>query len=118
VADAGIVAEQISGDTPLSERTRIFHAFQTDPDLRVLLCHPAVTSHGVTLTAADQIIWHDPTHSYEKYLQANHRFHRPGQTSKHYVVRLIGSELERRVYQRLDNHQSTQNILLEMFKDD
>ena len=88
---------------------------QDDPDLRILIAHPGCLSHGLTLTAANTIVWWSPTTSYEQYLQANGRITRPGQTEKTLVVHLAGSAVERRMYAKLEKNEDVQNTLLEMF---
>jgi superfamily II DNA or RNA helicase len=99
----GITCEVISGAVPASERTDIFRAFQTETDPRVLVVQPQAAAHGVTLTAADTIVWWGPTASLEIYEQANARIHRQGQKNKCTVVQLVGSPVEKRVYDLLDN---------------
>ena len=59
-------------------------------------------AHGVTLTAADTIVWWGPTYSVEIYEQANARVHRQGQVNKCTVIQLQGSAAEKRVYAALD----------------
>jgi SNF2 family DNA or RNA helicase len=74
-------------------------------------------SHGLTLTAATTIVWYAPVHSNEIYEQACARVRRPGQTKTTVIAHIAGSDIERRVYKRLQDKQSMQGILLEMMKD-
>ena len=55
--------ECISGETSKSERDRIFYEFQKTPQPRVLVAQPAAMSHGLTLTAANTIVWYAPVTS-------------------------------------------------------
>jgi SNF2 family DNA or RNA helicase len=78
----GVTTEVIRGDVSAGNRTDIFQRFQNDPDPRVLVIQPQSAAHGVTLTAANTIVWWGPTSSLETYAQANARIHRAGQTHK------------------------------------
>jgi SNF2 family DNA or RNA helicase len=60
----------------------------------VLIIQPQAASHGLTLTAANTIIWYAPVTSVETYLQANARINRPGQHNPMTIVHIKGSEIE------------------------
>lgn len=109
--------ESISGSTPKSARDKIFKAFQDDPDPRVLVAQPAAMSHGLTLTAANTIIWYAPITSAEIYEQANARIVRPGQTRGTLIVHIESTPVERKIYQRLKDKQKLQGLLLEIIHD-
>ena len=99
----GHPSEIINGDVPVAKRNVIFKNFQNSPNPRVLIIQPQAAAHGVTLTAADTVVWWGPTSSLETYAQANARVHRAGQTNKTTVIQLQGSRVERYVYSLLDN---------------
>jgi len=99
----GITSEIIRGDVSAGERSRIFNDFQSKPDPKVLVIQPQAAAHGVTLTAANTIVWWGPTSSLEIYAQANARIHRSGQHHPCTVVQLQGSAVEKHVYKMLDN---------------
>lgn len=111
----GITAEIISGSVKVGDRTDIFRRFQTAPDPRVLVIQPQAAAHGVTLTAADTIVWWGPTSSLETYAQANARIHRSGQTNKCTVVQLEGSPVERRFYQLLDDKIDVHSKMIDLY---
>lgn len=113
----GISTEIIRGDVPAGKRTEIFKAFQEQPDPRVLVIQPQSAAHGVTLTAADTVVWWGPTSSLETYAQANARVHRAGQTNKCTVVQLYGSPVEKRVYAMLDNRLDVHTRMIDLYKD-
>lgn len=113
----GIDVSQVSGDTPKSERDRIFHAFQNTNLIRVIAAHPATMSHGLTLTAADTIIWFSPTTSLETFEQANARITRVGQRNRQLVLMLQSTKAEKMIYAKLRAKQKIQNTLLGMFED-
>jgi len=109
--------ETVHGDTSKNERDRIFADFQKQLDPRVLVANAATMSHGLTLTAATTIVWYAPVHSNEVYEQACARVRRPGQTRTTVIVHIAGSDVERRVYKRLQDKQSMQGLLLDMMKE-
>ena len=113
----GITADIINGDVPVNKRTEIFNAFQTSPDPRVLVIQPQAAAHGVTLTAANTIVWWGPTSSLETYAQANARVHRSGQHHPCTVVQLQGSNVEKHVYKLLDSKIDVHSKLVDLYKD-
>lgn len=116
IAD-GVTTEVISGDVSAGARTDIFKRFQSTPDPKVLVIQPQAAAHGVTLTAADTIIWWAPTASLETYAQANARIHRTGQTAKCTVVQLQGSEVENRLYAMLDKRIDIHTQILDLYNE-
>lgn len=113
----GITTEVISGDVPVHARTDIFKRFQEQSDPRVLLIQPQAAAHGVTLTAANTVVWWAPTASLETYAQANARVHRKGQVNKCTVVQLQGSHAERRIYSLLDGKIDAHAKVVDLYKE-
>lgn len=111
----GKSVELIYGATAKGARDRIFNAFQNEKSPRILVAHPGTMSHGLTLTAANVIVWYAPVASLETYEQANARIARPGQTSKTSIVHLVGTPVERATYARLKDRAQMQDVLLELF---
>lgn len=109
---------QVSGATPRARRDRIFHQFQNAEQPHVLLAHPECMSHGLTLTAADTIIWFGPYASPETFDQANARIVRVGQRHRTQIIMLEGTQEESRLYKRLAQKAGVQSLLLDMFSDD
>lgn len=107
----------IHGGTPKGERDRIFGAFQKTEEPRIIVAQPAAMSHGLTLTRANTIVWFAPITSNEVYEQANARIVRPGQKSNTLIAHIEGSDVERRMYDRLRKRGTSQGILLDMFQD-
>jgi superfamily II DNA or RNA helicase len=107
----------VSGDTPSKERDRIFNVFQNTSKLKVLLAHPQCVAHGITLTAADTVVWFGPITSLETYDQANHRIRRVGQKHKQQIIHLRSTSVEKRVYSMLNAKQDVQKSFLKMFAD-
>lgn len=110
----GIDFAEVTGDTPHGERTNIFNQFQHSASLRVLNAHPECMSHGLTLTAADTIVWFGPITKLETFEQANARITRVGQLHKQQVIKLVGSPAEKAVYRRLANRQDMQDNVLDI----
>ena len=106
----------VTGQTPANARNHIFNAFQSAAFPRVLVAHPKCMAHGLTLTAANTIVWFTPTTSLETYEQACARITRPGQTRKSLIVHLTGTPVESKLYRRLQQKANTQGSLLEMFE--
>ena len=113
----GITTDIIRGDVSVSKRTEIFKRFQEQSDPRVLIIQPQSAAHGVTLTAANTIVWWGPTSSLETYAQANARIHRSGQTHKCTVVQLQSSPIEGRVYSLLNNRINIHSQILELYNE-
>lgn len=82
-------------------RDNIFDAFQNSDRYSVLVAHPAVAAHGLTLTRAKDIVWYAPIYSLEQYEQANARIRRMGTVGKTRVHHLWGTPFERELYRRL-----------------
>ena len=113
----GITSEVIRGDVPAPKRTEIFDRFQNTPDPRVLVIQPQAAAHGVTLTAANTIVWWGPTSSLEVYAQANARIHRSGQKHKCTVIQLAGSSAEKRIYRMLDERINVHTEMIKLYKE-
>lgn len=107
----------IDGSVGKTERDRIFSDFQNRTDPHILVAHPATMSHGVTLTAATLTAWYGPTNSNDTYVQACARVRRPGQTRSTVIAHLVGSPIERKMFERLQGKQQMQNVLLDLFKE-
>jgi SNF2 family DNA or RNA helicase len=113
---AGISAEVINGKVPVTRRTDIFNKFQTEHDPQVLIIQPQAAAHGVTLTAANVVVWWGPITSCEIYMQANARVHRSGQRNPCTVVHLQGSEVEKKVYTMLQGNIDVHSRVVDLYK--
>ena len=113
---AGIANDVIHGDVSVHKRTEVFKNFQEKPDIKVLVIQPSSAAHGVTLTAANVIIWYAPVTSTETYLQANARIDRPGQRNPMTIVHIQGSPVENRLYSMLQGNINTHEKLVDLYK--
>lgn len=106
----------VNGPVSANERNRIFHGFQHENDPQVLIAHPGTMAHGLTLTAAATIIWYGPINSNEYYVQANGRIERIGKNKVSNVIHIEATDLEHKMYIRLQNKQKLQGLLLDMIQ--
>ena len=113
----GITNAVINGDVSANKRTAIFKEFQDTDNPRVLIIQPQAAAHGVTLTAANTIVWWGPTSSLETYAQANARVHRSGQKHPCTVVQLQGSPVEKRIYKMLDDRINVHTKMIDLYQD-
>ena len=117
LAKQGIPAEMIRGDVPASKRGDIIRRFQTDPEPRILVMQPQATAHGLTLTAADTVVFYGPLMSVEQYIQCIARADRKGQTSdKVTVLHIEGSPIERKMFKALTSKVSDHSLLTQLFE--
>jgi SNF2 family DNA or RNA helicase len=106
----------IHGGVSQKIRNEAFSDFQRGYEKQVIVAHPATMAHGLTLTAANLVLWAGPTWDLEIYEQANARIARPGQDADRVVIaHVMGSAIERKVYRRLQDKQKMQGALLELF---
>ena len=113
-----IQTEVIHGDVSVTKRTRIFKQFQEEPDPRVLVIQPQAAAHGVTLTAADTVVFWVPVISTETYIQCCARSDRKGQNSdKVTIIHIQGSEIERKMFKRLAERVDDNNMLVKLYEE-
>jgi SNF2 family DNA or RNA helicase len=112
----GITNVVVSGDTPLGARSKAFSMFQNTAEPKVLVAHPQCLAHGITLTAADTIVWFAPITSSEIYTQANARIRRVGQNHKQLFLHLQSTPVERHIYDLLINKIDGQDNLLKLLE--
>jgi SNF2 family DNA or RNA helicase len=107
----------INSEVTLRERSALLVRFRDDDRLRVLLCDPATSSHGINeMVAADTCIWFGPTDRTELYLQGVKRLHRPGQTWPVTNLQFVSTAVEMEIFRRLEHNESQQGLLLGMVK--
>ena len=113
----GIVNECIHGDITPIKRGQTINRFQTEANPRVLVMQPAASAHGITLTAADTVVFYGPLMSVEQYIQCCARADRKGQESdKVTVIHIQGSPIEKRMFRVLEGKVSDNSLLTEMFE--
>lgn len=110
--DVAIVHGGVTG----AARDKIFDTFQNTDRIKILLAHPKVAAHGLTLTRAKDIIWYAPIYSLESYEQANARIRRLSTEGKTRVHHLQGTSFERELYSRLINKKRVLGEFLDLVK--
>lgn len=103
----GFDVAMVNGDTSKNERNQIFNDFQHTDKPQILLAHPKVAAHGLTLTRAKDVIWFAPIYSLEQYEQANARIRRLTTIGKTSVWHIWATGFEAELYRRLRAKQNT-----------
>ena len=112
-----IANECIHGGVTPNKRSDIIHRFQHEKDPRVLVMQPQATAHGITLTAADTVVFFGPLMSVEQYIQCIARADRKGQNSdKVTVIHIQGSPIEKKMFKALEAKVSDNSLLTQMFE--
>jgi SNF2 family DNA or RNA helicase len=112
----GISCAVINGKVSVNKRSDIVSGFQETDKIQVLIIQPQAASHGLTLTAANTIIWYAPVTSVETYLQANARINRPGQKNAMTIVHIKGSPVEERLYQMLQGNITNHTKIIDLYR--
>ena len=95
-------------------RLKAMREWQTDPSKRVLLSHPGPVARGIDLSMANTIIWYAPIDRTEYFIQANERINGINQKLPRYIIRMYGCEIERKIYERLEDNQTLQGLILQL----
>ena len=103
----GFDVAMVNGDTSKTARDQIFNDFQRTDKPQILLAHPKVAAHGLTLTRSKDIIWFAPIYSLEQYEQANARIRRLTTTGKTTVWHIWATGFEAELYRRLRAKKNT-----------
>lgn len=106
----------INGDVSTKRRNQLVTEFMNTPKPHVLLVHPRVMAHGLTLTAADTMVFYAPIYSNEENQQIIQRINRPGQTRKMTVVQLGATGIEWQMYNTIDKRAEGEARLLNLYK--
>jgi len=80
------------GLTPQDERQDNIRKFQNDPKCRFFVGTPATGGYGITLTAANTVIYYSNGYDLEKRLQSEDRAHRIGQKKAVTYVDIIAED--------------------------
>jgi SNF2 family DNA or RNA helicase len=111
----GIRCGMIFGDIGLKQRDEYVEALQRG-DLNWLLIQPQAAAHGLTLTAADHMVWWTLVPSNELYKQTNARIVRPGQVNVQNIIRFIRSPAEQHIANILGRKETFSGAILELLK--
>ena len=90
------------GLTPQEERQPNIKRFQDDPKCRFIVGTPSTGGYGITLTAANTVIYYSNGYDLEKRLQSEDRAHRIGQKkSVTYVDLMADDTVDEKIVQAL-----------------
>jgi len=113
----GIAVDCIHGGVTPNKRADTIRRFQNEKDPRVLVMQPQASAHGITLTAADTVVFFGPLMSVEQYIQCIARADRKGQNSdKVTVIHIEGSPIEKKMFTALLGKVVDNNSLTSMFE--
>jgi SNF2 family DNA or RNA helicase len=112
-----ITSEVIQGSVSARQRHEIIQRFQNQVEPRVLIIQPQSAAHGITLTAADTVVFWGPVMSVETYLQCIGRIDRVGQVNKTTVVHLQGSDVEKKMYAMLQGKVDSHHRIVDLYKE-
>ena len=80
------------GLTPQDERQDNIRRFQSDPECRFMVGTPSTGGYGITLTAANTVIYYSNGYDLEKRLQSEDRAHRIGQKKNVTYIDIIAED--------------------------
>ena len=80
------------GLTPQEDRQDNIRKFQSDPKCRFMVGTPSTGGYGITLTAANTIIYYSNGYDLEKRLQSEDRAHRIGQKKNVTYIDIIAED--------------------------
>jgi len=80
------------GLTPQDERQDNIRRFQSDPKCRFMVGTPSTGGYGITLTAANTVIYYSNGYDLEKRLQSEDRAHRIGQKKNVTYIDIIAEK--------------------------
>lgn len=90
------------GLTPQEQRQPNIKRFQDDPECRFIVGTPSTGGYGITLTAANTVIYYSNGYDLEKRLQSEDRAHRIGQKkSVTYVDLMADDTVDEKIVQAL-----------------
>jgi len=79
----------ITGEVPNAQRQLEIQKFQTDDSCKVFIGTIGAAGTGITLTAADTVIFVDLPFTYSSYSQACDRAHRVGQKNNVTIIKMM-----------------------------
>ena len=115
----GIACEEIHGGVTATHRGDIINRFQNAENPRVLVMQPQATAHGITLTAADTVVFFGPLMSVEQYVQGISRADRKGQNAQKVTVfQIQGSPIEKKMFDAMNLKVTDHALLTQMFDEE
>jgi DNA helicase INO80 len=104
---------RLDGSSSIAERREMVTAFQTGAEHFIFLLSTRAGGLGITLTAADTVIFYESDWNPTMDAQAMDRAHRLGQTRPVTVYRLIcAGTIEERIVRRAQQKQAVQHLVM------
>ena len=105
----------ISGE--IKDRDEQVRQFQTDPDVTVFVGQIATAGLGITLTAADTMVFYSLDYSMSNFEQAKARIHRVGQRNPcTYLYLVSAGTVDEKVLQALRDKADLARILIDEYR--
>lgn len=100
------------------DRGAVVDKFQTDPSVKCLVVQIQTGGLGITLTAADTVVFYSTTFSYADYEQARARVHRIGQksTSVNYIHLLVKGTVDEDILEALRQKRDVAEYIVDKLK--
>ena len=101
------------------ERPENIKRFQEDPDCRFFVGNPQTGGMGITLTAANTVVYYSNSHNLEHRLQSEDRAHRIGQTKNvNYVDLVCPGTIDEKIIKALrSKKQVASTVMNEQWRD-
>jgi len=80
---------EIYGATKVKDRQKAIELFQNDPKVRFFVSNPTTGGYGLTLTAANTVVYFSNNYNLEVRKQSEDRAHRSGQTGTVVIIDII-----------------------------
>lgn len=113
---------KITGQENTKQKAESEVSFQTDPEVRVIICNQKSASHGLTLTAADTAIYFSKSYSAEEDIQSAGRNYRGGSEVHSKITRVdivCKDTVEENIMARLaEKHEMGNKSILAALKED
>ncbi|MCI0560473.1 MAG: DEAD/DEAH box helicase, partial [Nitrososphaera sp.] len=101
------------GETTEEDRAKSIERFQSDPTCRFFVGTPSTGGYGLTLTAADTVVYYMNSYSVEQRVQSEDRAHRIGQTkSVTYIDLLTPGTVDEKVLSAIRERQDIAALIM------
>ena len=79
----------IHGDVSPQKREEAVRKIQTDPNTKLIILQPQAAAHGITLTAANYLVFQSLDYNFDNYYQVAKRIERLGQKNSIFIIHLL-----------------------------
>ena len=101
----------------VKDRSEEIHRFQTDKDCRVFVGQIAAAGLGITLTAANTMVFYSLDYSMSNFEQAKARIHRTGQTDNcHYIFLVCHDTVDKKIIAALRQKKNLAKLLVDDYR--